>query len=400
MTRDTRVARWAVSAVFFLTGAGTANWAVRIPAVQSALALSDGRLGIALLGVSAGAIVAMPIAGHLVAKHGSRPVTWIAALFFALTLVLPARAPSFALLAAALVALGLANGVLDVAMNAQAAAVQRRYAEPIMGRVHALYSFGGLVGAVIGGRVAAAGIAPSTHLTGTGLAIAVAASVVVIGMLPGHTDAAPLQSPSPGQLRVLLPLGVLAFCVLFGEGTMMNWSAVYLRNVIRTGPGMAAAGFAAFSLMMTVGRAVGDTLTMRFGAVALARAGGVLAVVGVAAALGSSHALPVVIGFGAVGAGLSIIFPMVLAAAARSPGLVPGAAIAMVSMCGYSGLLAGPPLIGAVASVTSLRGGLALVMVTSALVLVLARAVGGNWHAGATLDTGVSEQRANSRTAA
>jgi len=389
-----------VSAVFFLTGAGTANWAVRIPAVQSALGLSDGRLGLALLGVSAGAIVAMPVAGHLVAKHGSRPVTWVAALAFALALVLPARAPSFVLLVAALAAVGLANGVLDVAMNAQAAAVQQRYAEPIMGRVHAFYSFGGLVGAMIGGRVAAEGIDPSAHLTGVGLAIAVGASVVMLGMLPAHTDAAPDRPSSRGKLHVLLPLGILAFCVLFGEGAMMNWSAVYLRNVMGTGPGTAAAGFAAFSLMMTLGRAVGDTLTLKLGAVRLTRLGGALAMLGVASSLASSRWLPVVLGIGAVGAGLSIIFPIVLSAAARTPGLVPGASIAMVSMCGYSGLLAGPPLIGAVANVASLRGGLALVIVTSALVLLLARAVGGHWRPSATSDVVASRQPVGSHTAA
>lgn len=386
--------------MFFLTGAGTANWAVRIPAVQSALGLSDGRLGLALLGVSAGAILAMPVAGHLVAKHGSRPVTGIASLCFAFTLALPARAPTFAILLAALLALGLANGVLDVAMNAQAAAVQQRYAVPIMGRVHALYSCGGLVGAVMGGRVAAAGILPASHLAAVGLAIAAVTGVVFPGMLPAHTDAVPNRPKSAQKLRVLLPLGILAFCVLFGEGTMMNWSAVYLRNVIGTGPGMAAAGFAAFSLMMTLGRAVGDTLTMRLGAVRLTQLGGALAVVGAATALAFSHPLPVVLGFGAVGAGLSIIFPIVLGAAARTPGLVPGASIAMVSMCGYSGLLAGPPLIGAVANLTSLRGGLALVVITSALVLVLARAVGGQWRSGGTVDGVVSRRPSVSQTAA
>jgi MFS family permease len=135
-----RLARWAVSAIFFLTGAGTANWAVRIPAVQECLGLNTGQLGIALLGVSAGAILAMPIAGRLVARHGSRPVTRVAALGFALALTLPALARSFAALLASLVALGLTNGMLDVAMNAQAATVQRHYRQPIMSRVHALYS--------------------------------------------------------------------------------------------------------------------------------------------------------------------------------------------------------------------------------------------------------------------
>ena len=215
-----------------------------------------------------------------------------------------------------------------------------------------------------------------------------------------HTDAAPDRPSSRGKLRVLLPLGILAFCVLFGEGAMMNWSAVYLRNVIGTGPGMAAAGFAAFSLMMTLGRVVGDTLTLKLGAVRLTRLGGALAMLGVVSALAFSHWLPVVLGIGAVGAGLSIIFPIVLSAAARTPGLVPGASIAMVSMCGYSGLLAGPPLIGAVANVMSLRGGLALVVVTSALVLLLARAVGGHWRPSAASDGVVGGLPAGSRTAA
>ncbi|MDB4893212.1 MAG: permease of the major facilitator superfamily [Gemmatimonadetes bacterium] len=367
--------RWAVSGVFLLTGVGTANWAVRIPAVQRSLQLSDGQLGIALLGVSVGAIAAMPVSGRLVARYGSRPVTWAGAIAFAIALTLPPLAPSFGLLLAALVALGLTNGILDVAMNAQAAAVQTKYSQPIMVRIHAFYSFGGLIGAAIGGSVAARGIGPAPHLAGVGVAIAIGASIAVARMLPAHTDAAPHIPFVAGQLRALIALGVLAFCVLFGEGAMMNWSAVYLRNVIGTGPGLAAAGFASFSLMMATGRAVGDTLTSRLGAERLTRIGGAIALCGIGLALAFPQPLPVVIGFGAVGAGLAIIFPLTLAAAARTPGVVPGAAIAVVSMCGYSGLLAGPPLIGTVANFLTLRGGLALVALASIGVVILSRAV-------------------------
>ena len=375
MSEETTTARWSVSAIFFLVGAGTANWAVRIPAMQHALGLSEGQLGLALLGVSAGALIAMPIAGRLVASRGSRPVTWVAAVVFALALTLPAMAPTFATLVMALVAMGMANGLLDVAMNAQAAAVQKFFAAPIMGRIHAFYSFGGLVGAVLGGRVASMGIGAAPHLAGVGVAFGLGACAVAGGMLPAHTDAAPNQSRLSGQLRALVALGVLAFCVLFGEGAMMNWSAVYLRNVSGTGPGMAAAGFASFSLMMTLGRAVGDGLTSRLGAARLTQLGGGLAAFGVTLALAFPQPLFVVIGFGAVGAGLSAVFPIVLAAAARTPGVVPGAAIATVSMCGYAGLLAGPPLIGVVANALSLRGGLGLVALASVGVVLLARAV-------------------------
>lgn len=367
--------RFAVSLIFFLTGAGTANWAVRIPAVQERLGLTAGQLGVALVGVSIGAMIAMPLAGRLVASHGSRPVTRAGALAFGAALILPAYAPTFALLMASLVLLGMANGMLDVAMNAQAAAVQQSYGRPIMSRIHALYSFGGLVGAVIGGRIAARHIDPGPHLLGVGLLIACIAGAVAFSMLPA-TDDAVADSPRLAlPTRALATLSLLAFFVLFGEGAMMNWSAVYLRDISSAGPGMAAAGFASFSLAMAFGRAVGDTLNARFGAERVVRGGGALAAVGLLAAVLVTAPWAVVIGFGAVGAGLSSVFPIVLSAAARRPGQVPGAAIAAVSVCGYSGLLAGPPLIGAVATPFNLRAGIGLVAATSVGVVLLASAV-------------------------
>jgi MFS family permease len=244
-----------------------------------------------------------------------------------------------------------------------------------MSRVHALYSLGGLTGAAIGGRVAAYDIGPGAHLIAVGITIAIVASVVGVGMLPASADAAPARSHVARPIRALRALGLLAFCVLFGEGAMANWSAVYMRDVSHAGPGLAAAGFASFSLMMTVGRGVGDALAIRLGSLRVTRIGGIIAACGMTAALAFPHPLTVIVGFGAIGAGLSSIFPIILAASARSPGVVPGAAIAVVSMCGYTGLLAGPPLIGAVANVLTLRGGLALVAITCAVVAVLARVV-------------------------
>lgn len=373
---ETRAARYAVSAIFFLTGAGTANWAVRIPAVQDRLDLSTGGLGLALLGLSAGAIVAMAAAGRLVASHGSRPVTWVAIFAFAVTLTLPPLALNSAMLMLSLVALGMANGLLDVAMNAQAAAVQKRLGRPIMSRVHALYSFGGLVGAATGGQAAAHGIGAGSHLLAVGIVIAVSAAAVAARMLPASADAAPDHVSLARPSRALWALGFVAFCVLLGEGAMANWSAVYLRDISLAGPGLAAAGFASFSLMMTAGRAVGDSLAARLGNVRVTRIGGIIATLGATCALVFPHPLPVILGFGAIGAGLASIFPIVLGASARTPGVLPGAAIAMVSMCGYAGLLAGPPLIGAVANTLTLRGGLVLVALTSSIVVALARVVG------------------------
>jgi MFS family permease len=177
--------------------------------------------------------------------------------------------------------------------------------------------------------------------------------------------------PHRPRERVLL-LGVLAFAVLFAEGAMGDWSAVYLRDVVGAGPGVAATGYAAFSVMMALGRLVGDRLTEAVGAHRLVGVGAAVAAAGVVLALLQPHAVAVAIGFGAVGGGLATAFPSVMTAASRVPGTTAGDGIAAVATLGYFGLLAGPPIIGFVAQLTSLRGGLALVAVACAVTAGLA----------------------------
>lgn len=375
-TRSRRVARASVSAIFFINGAATANWLVRIPAVQAKLGLSTGALGVALLGVAVGALIAMPRAGHLVARHGSRRVTRVAAIGFGATFLLPALAPNPYALVIALVALGMGHGTIDVAMNAQAATVERHYGRSIMSGFHALFSAGGLFGAALGGIVAQHRISPGTHLIGVACVAGLAAFAVTGGMLPASAEAT-IGETAPARPRgILLTLGVMAFCVLLGEGAMADWSALYLRDVTGAAPGLAAAGYASFSLAMASGRFVGDALTMRVGASQLVRGGGVLAAAGLAFALTFASPWAAIVGFAAVGAGFSVAFPLMLAKAGSLPGTSPGTAIATVSVFGYTGFLAGPPLIGFVAQATTLRGGLAVVILTSLIVAVLS---GAGW---------------------
>jgi len=191
-------------------------------------------------------------------------------------------------------------------------------------------------------------------------------------MLPGDADRAATGESLARPSRLLLALGVVAFCVLFAEGAMADWTAVYLRDVAGAGPGLAAAGYAAFSLAMAAGRSVGDPLTTRLGATRLVRVGGLLAAVGVAGALVFPGPWAAIVGFGAVGAGLSVVFQSVLAAAGRLAGNTPGPAIAAVSTFGYAGFLAGPPLIGFVAESLTLRGGLGVVVAAGVLITSLA----------------------------
>ncbi len=373
-----RAARLAVLAIFFLNGFGFASWVVRIPAIQEKLALSEGLLGLALLGLASGSLVSMPLAGWLVSRLGSRPVVGVTALLVSLVLVPLALAPNLPLLFAALAMAGIAVGALDVSMNAQAVAVEKGYAYPIMSSFHAAFSFGGLAGAASGGIVASLGLGLLSHFSAVAVLSAVTALAAYGSLLPASADAGSHGAPAFARpTRALLGLGIISFCVLLGEGAMADWSAVYLDGTLETGPGFAAAGYAAFSLAMAFGRLFGDGLTQRFGPARLVRLGGALAAVGLGVALAVGEPYIALAGFACAGAGFSIIFPAALSAAGRTKDMATGPALAAVSTAGYFGFLVGPPTIGLIAETLGLGAALYVVVLLSAAVVVLARAVGG-----------------------
>ena len=365
-------ARAAISLAFFLNGVGFASWVVRIPDVQRRLGLSESELGLALLGVAVGGLLAIPLSGFLIAKAGSRPVARSAALLFAATLVVPALAPTRATLTLGLVALGAANSVMAVALNTQAASVERRFRRPIMAGMHALYSLGGLVGALIGGAVAGSAIPVAWHLAAAGTGMIILVLLATPALLRPGSDGASGGPAFARPSRSLALLGAVAFCVLFGEGAAADWSAVYLRDVAAAGPALAAAGYAAFSLTMAAGRFVGDALLLQLGSKTLVRTGGALATTGIALAVALPEPWAVVTGMAAVGAGLSAVFPTVLAAAGRTQGSSPATAIAAVSSIGYTGFLIGPAAIGFAAEAVSLRVAFGIVGLTSAVIVLLA----------------------------
>ena len=349
-----RPARWAIGALFFINGFAFATWVSRIPAVQEALDLSAGSLGLALAGIGAGSLVSMPLAGWLIARIGSRPVTTIATLACGATVMMPALAWSAATLAVALFLFGAALGAMDVAMNAQGVELEQRFDRPIMAAFHAFYSLGGMSGAALGGAVAARGVTMGQHFT--------VGSVVLLGlaasMLPLLLTTPPPPAHAPARLRLsraLVALCLLGACVMVGEGAMADWTPVYLGSVLGTGPGLAAAGYAVFSAAMTVGRLTGDRLTMRIGRTRIVRLGSLLAAAGLAAALLFDSVVVALVGFMCVGAGFSTIVPLVFSAAGRLEERSAGPGLAAVTTAGYLGLLCGPPLIGFVAEHTSLR---------------------------------------------
>lgn len=376
-----RSARMAVAILFFLNGAIFATWVTRIPAVQARLLLNPGELGLALLGTAAGALVAMNLSGYLSARFGSRSVTTIAAMCLCAVLPLLALAPTLLVLVATLVLFGASNGSMDVAMNTQGVAVERRYGRPILNSFHACYSLGGLAGALVGGLVASRGFAPLPHFLGIALLCAILTCSVARFLLPAHADAQGMGVAFARPTRALLALGLVAFCVVLGEGAIADWSAVYLNGTLRTGAGLAAAGYAAFSIVMAVGRGVGDRLTARLGSRTMVRLGGLVAAAGLTIALVFSWVPIAILGFGLVGAGFSVVFPLTLSAAGRASKQASGTAIAAVATCGYLGFLVGPPVIGLAADALSLRIALGFVVVLSLCAAAFARGVSGEKHA-------------------
>lgn len=370
-------ARAAVLGIFSVNGFVLANWFVRIPAIQQKLSLSEGMLGLALLAAALGALVCMPITGALTSRYGSRRVVGVTALALSFAVVLPALAPSLLWLIPALAVIGAANGSLDVSMNSQAVAVEKRYPRQIMSSFHAAFSFGGLAGAVVGGLIASAGVQPLPHFSMVAVLCATVSIVAYRRLLPAGADAAGDGAPSFARpTRALLWLGVISFCVLLGEGAMSDWSAVYLSGPLETGPGFAAAGYAVFSLTMALGRLFGDRFVARVGPTRMVRLCGAIAAVGLGVALSIGQPLVALVGFACAGAGFSIVFPTALSAAGRTEGMAPGPALAAVSTAGYTGFLVGPPAIGFVAELVGLGGALYIVVALSATVVLLSGTVG------------------------
>lgn len=357
----------SVTGTFFLHGAVFSSWYARLPAIQERLELSPGELGIALFGAPAGLLVAQPVIGALAARTGSRPIVAAAPLYLG-AVVLPALAVNTVTLLLALVLVGAASGVLDIAMNAQGLAVERASARALFSSLHAAFSFGALAGA--GVAAATANGAALLYLAVSAVVGAVLAAALAPGLLHdrGNPDAPLFARPS----RRLAALGVIAFCALLAEGAVFDWSGVYLTTQVGTTAGLAPLGLAAFSLLMGVGRLAGDRAAARAGSTPTARAGALLAALGLGVALGLATPVAAIVGFAFMGLGLSVVFPLTLRASALGGQAAAAPSLAAVTTVGYGGLLVGPPVIGLLAEATGLRSALGLVCLLCAVTAALA----------------------------
>ena len=363
------LARRATAWVFFANGAAIGSWVPHIPEAKHALGLSDGLLGLALLGMAAGSLVGLPLSGVLTARFGSRRTTTAAILALLLATPLPLLAPSLAAFSVTLILLGIANGAVDVAMNTQAIAVEERVGRAIMSGFHGFFSAGGLAGAAAAGLAMQARIGPVAHLTASVALLLLVTLRAVRSLLPA-VPAAAKTAIFRLPRGALLSLGVFALCSLLAEGAMGDWAAVYLREDLGTGAGYAALGFAGFSLAMAAGRFLGDRVVRRYGGPAVLGAGAGIASALLTAGLLTGEPWAAVAGFAGVGLGLANTVPILFSAAGKISGIRPELAIAAVSTAGYCGFLAGPPVIGLIAEQLGLAAGLGLVALALAIVAV------------------------------
>ncbi len=349
-----RAQQYATRAAFFIPGFAAAIWAVLVPYAKARTGVDDGTLGLILLCLGAGSLTAMPVAGALAARFGSRRVMVATTAIICISLPLLAVAPNAWLLGACLLLFGAGMGAMDCVMNMQAVVVERESGRAMMSGFHAFFSIGGFVGAALMTALLSAHAGPlAVCLAGS------AAMVLLAAMAAAYWRGETLQQDGPmiaWPKGVVLFLGVLAFIVFLAEGAMLDWSAVFLADVRDVAPSMAGLGYGVFALTMTVTRLFGDAVVERLGRMRAIVVGALLAAVGFAVLTWVTPWQASLLGYVLLGLGCANIVPALFSLAGNQTRMPEGVAVTAVTTLGYSGVLAGPALIGFAAHGVGLVG--------------------------------------------
>lgn len=346
-------ARTSVAWVFALNGLAVASWFARVPAARDLLGLTSAQLGLLLLALSAGAVVSMPLAGTVVRLVGpGRSVTGsTVVLALGLGLVGAATALGWGVVAvgAGLFAVGFGSGLCDVAMNVEAANVERRLGRTIMARFHAAWSVGTVAGAALGAAAARAGLPVVAHLGFVAVVVGSGTAAAARTFLPTAAEDQP-HEPAFGTLRAwreprTILIGLFVLIMAFTEGTANDWLAVATIDGYATSAATGAVAFGVFVTAMTIGRLFGTTALDRWGRVPVLLVSTLLAATGAALAVLGGRLWLALVGVLLWGLGVALGFPTGMSAAADDEAQAP-ARVSVVAVIGYAAFLAGPPLIG------------------------------------------------------
>jgi predicted MFS family arabinose efflux permease len=382
-SNDLSKARTATQLVFLICGLGISAWAPMVPFVRDRLHLNDADLGLLLLLLGLGAMLMMPISGMLLGRLGSRTLMAVSTLSAAVILPLFLVIPNYAGMGLALFLFGCNMGVIDVAMNTHGVQVQRGYGRPIMSSLHGLYSVGGLFGSLGLGLLIKMELNP--------LHAAMVIAILLIAILVSQykylfdyateqeimakyhqgKDAATGNNGWQWLNKTLLLLGFMCFSVFLSEGAMLDWGAIFLRDLKNIAPEFAGAGYAAFSFAMAGMRLTGDRIIERTSPAAIVIGGSLVAAAGIGLMIIASWLPLVLIGFILVGLGASNIVPIFFSESGNIKGVTPTVGIAVMTTMGYGGALAGPAVLGYIAHDLSLEAAFALVAALMVLVAIL-----------------------------
>lgn len=380
-TSSTR--RWpriAVTGVFVVHGLLFASWTAHIPHVKVRLGLTDGTLGFALLGAPVGSVCAMVASAYLLPRLGSRRIVQIALVGYCATGPLVGLTGTLPALLGALFVWGAFQGSLDVAMNTQAITVERADRRVLMSGLHGSWSIGSFAGAGIGALAVGAGITLTSQLLVLGTLAILAAGLLTTRMLPDRADqhgaataadGSGCRSPTVSRWSGgMVLLGAIAFASMLCEGASADWASVYMAGPLHAAAVESGLAYATFALAMVTIRLSGNRLLTRYRSDRLLPTLAVLATVGFSVGLLIGRPVAALAGFACLGVGLASVVPAVFSAAGRIPGLHPGTAVATASACGWAGFVCGPPLIGRLASLSSLPAALILLPALTGFIVI------------------------------
>jgi len=348
--------RFAVAMFYCAKGLTFASWASRIPDIKTALQLSEGELGTLLFALPLGQLVIMPFSGKLVTKFSSYRILLVSLFFYVFSLTNLGLAENSWQLALGLFCFGFAGNLANIAVNTQGVYTEVLFKKNIMGTFHGTWSFAGFSGALIGLGMMAFELSPYTHFLIIGV-------IVILLMVFNYRFLIRVKDkikPNSNKLfskpdSALIWLGVIGFCCMASEGVMFDWSGVYFKEVVKAPKSLVALGYASFMIMMASGRFLGDGLVSKFGRKKVLQISGVMISTGLFISVFFPYIIPCTLAFMLVGLGVSTIVPTVYSLAGKNPTVPPGEALTIVSSVSFLGFLMGPPVIGYIAALFSLK---------------------------------------------
>lgn len=375
---ENRTLRWQTGAYFFFSGIVSSTWSSRIPDIQREMKLSNGELGAVLFAISAGLVMALPLSSWLVAKYGSERMMAVSAMVFAVIIGLLAFAPNVYFLVILLFLFGGVRNLVSISANTNSIEIQALFMKPIISTFHGVWSMACFIGVAIGGIMITAGVSHAWHFTAIGILMLIGA-IMAKRNNPDRIKSSEKKSFFVKPDRYLFLLGCIAFCAMFCESSMFDWSINYYDKVIESDKNYVTFGYSAFIIMMTAGRLIGDKIIALFGPLPVLAFNGLLMTAGFIIVIAFPFVSLASVGLAFVGLGSSIVVPIVYSLAGKSTRMTAGYAIAAVTVVGYVGFLSSPLIIGALADRFGMQTAFGILIVTSLSISILALGLIKNW---------------------